>query len=188
MIVEHPPTFSAPLSSDQRRCGHELLPSHRPGPSNLPIKPEAKVARRCAKNLISLSISLPARTAAASGEKGEIPSAIRSALMKFLQSVYLGRNVRANVVLPTPFGPAGGVPARPEFDRSCSDAIEHSFRYSWLARDASDRAAKRRPDHFLRTTCPTLVLPRIRNADGQVVSASIAALPGTRRATSPVVS
>ena len=25
--------------------------------------------------------------------------------MKFLQSAYFGRNVRANVVLPTPFGP-----------------------------------------------------------------------------------
>jgi hypothetical protein len=51
-------------------------------------------------------MSLPARTAADSGEKGEIPSAIRSAFMKFLQSAYLGRNVRANVVFQAPFGPA----------------------------------------------------------------------------------
>jgi hypothetical protein len=46
------------------------------------------------------------RTAAASGEKGDIPCAIRSALMEFLQLAYLGRNFRAKLVLPTPFGPA----------------------------------------------------------------------------------
>lgn len=36
--------------------------------------------------------------------KREIPSAMRSALTKFLQFAYFGRNLRANVVLPIPFG------------------------------------------------------------------------------------
>jgi hypothetical protein len=58
------------------------------------------------KNSISLRTSLPARTAAASGENGDIPLAIKSALMKFWQFAYQGRNLLANVVLPTPFGPA----------------------------------------------------------------------------------
>src|SRR5690242_13215281 len=44
--------------------------------------------------------------AAASGKNGDIPFAIKSALVKFSQSAYLGRNVVANVVLPTPLGPA----------------------------------------------------------------------------------
>jgi len=73
-------------------------------PDNVVSK--AKVSLRREKKLISLSISLPARTAAASGEKGDIPCAIKSALMKFLQSAYFGRKVLAKVVLPTPFGPA----------------------------------------------------------------------------------
>lgn len=55
---------------------------------------------------ISVSISLPARNATLSGEKGDKPAAIMSALMKFRQSAYFGRNSRANVVFPAPFGPA----------------------------------------------------------------------------------
>src|SRR5260221_4027633 len=48
----------------------------------------------------------PARIAEASGANGERPLAIRSALTKTGQSASLGKNSRANVVLPAPFGPA----------------------------------------------------------------------------------
>ncbi len=48
----------------------------------------------------------PARNAAVSGEKGDSPCVIRSAFTKFGQSAYFGRNSRANVVLPAPFGAA----------------------------------------------------------------------------------
>jgi hypothetical protein len=66
----------------------------------------AKSSPRSIARSISMRNSLPARKAAASGEKGETPAAMRSALMKFLQSAKCGRNSRAKVVLPTPFGPA----------------------------------------------------------------------------------
>ena len=47
-----------------------------------------------------------ATNAASSGLKGERPPAIRSALTKWITLASLGRNSRANVVLPAPFGPA----------------------------------------------------------------------------------
>ena len=46
--------------------------------------------------------SLPAFIAAAPGEKGESPCAIRSALIKWGHFMYSGRNLTANVVLPDP--------------------------------------------------------------------------------------
>jgi hypothetical protein len=44
--------------------------------------------------------------AAVCGEKGEIPAAIRSALINQGQSASNGKKVLAKVVLPAPFGPA----------------------------------------------------------------------------------
>ena len=41
-----------------------------------------------------------------SGAKGDNPAAIKSAFTKFGQSASLGRNSRAKVVFPAPFGPA----------------------------------------------------------------------------------
>ena len=50
--------------------------------------------------------SLPARIAARSGANGDNPIAIRSAFTKFGHRTYSGKNIRAKVVLPDPFGPA----------------------------------------------------------------------------------
>jgi hypothetical protein len=44
--------------------------------------------------------------ASASGEKGEIPMAIKSAFTKYRQSVKRGKNSPAKVDLPAPLGPA----------------------------------------------------------------------------------
>ena len=50
--------------------------------------------------------SRPAAKAANSGRRGESPAASRSALTKWTTPASRGRNSRANVVLPAPFGPA----------------------------------------------------------------------------------
>lgn len=55
---------------------------------------------------ISASMIRPALIAATSGAKGEGPAAIRSALTNTGHRAYIGRNSRANVVLPAPLGPA----------------------------------------------------------------------------------
>ena len=49
---------------------------------------------------------LPALRAAFSGLNGDMPAAIKSALINLGQSASFGRNVRAKVVLPAPLGPA----------------------------------------------------------------------------------
>ena len=54
---------------------------------------------------------LPARMAAVSGENGDIPCAIKSALTKFVQFARLGRTSRAKVVLPAPFGSSDDIEA-----------------------------------------------------------------------------
>src|SRR6478736_7478132 len=48
----------------------------------------------------------PARIATASGLNGESPAAMRSAFTNAGHSASSGRNSRAKVVLPAPFGPA----------------------------------------------------------------------------------
>jgi hypothetical protein len=52
------------------------------------------------------NINLAALIAANSGAKGDNPAAIKSALTKNGQPASLGKNSRAKVVLPAPFGPA----------------------------------------------------------------------------------
>jgi hypothetical protein len=59
-----------------------------------------------ARASISASIIRPARKAAGSGSNGEKPAAIRSAFTKTGSPASAGRNSRAKVVLPAPFGPA----------------------------------------------------------------------------------
>jgi hypothetical protein len=48
----------------------------------------------------------PALKATVDGEYDNIPAAIKSALTKFIQLASLGKKSLANVVLPTPLGPA----------------------------------------------------------------------------------
>src|ERR1041384_6534936 len=81
---------------------HEYLAYIKP----LKVVSKAKLSPRVTCLSISSNIIRPARIAADSGENGASPAAIKSALMKVGQSASLGRNCRAKVVLPAPFGPA----------------------------------------------------------------------------------
>ena len=63
-------------------------------------------SRALARRSSSLKKRRPAANLASSGLKGERPPAIRSAFMKWITLASLGRNSRANVVLPAAFGPA----------------------------------------------------------------------------------
>ena len=65
-----------------------------------------KSLRLLARSRIYSSNNLPACIAAASGENGERPPAMRSALTNCLHRAYFGRNLRAKVVFPEPLGPA----------------------------------------------------------------------------------
>ncbi len=74
--------------------------------SPLNVVANAKLSRRRTSVAISWTIKRSALNAAIAGSKGESPSAIRSTLINLGQSASFGRNSRAKVVLPAPFGPS----------------------------------------------------------------------------------
>jgi|GEM_PF-5750975 len=87
-----------PASRQQRRRESSVLP--------LRVVSNAKSSRAVASLSISATNTLPAATAASEGRRGESPAAIRSAFTKCMTPASIGRNSRANVVLPEPLGPA----------------------------------------------------------------------------------
>ena len=87
-----------PVSRQQRRRESNVLP--------LKVVSNAKSSRAVASLSISATNTLPAATAASEGLRGESPAAIRSAFTKCMTPASIGRNSRANVVLPEPLGPA----------------------------------------------------------------------------------
>lgn len=78
------------------------------GTEDVPTLPGSKenLSPRFVYSAIVSSINRPALKAASSGAKGDRPAAIRSAFTKLGNSASIGKNSRAKVVLPAPFGPA----------------------------------------------------------------------------------
>jgi hypothetical protein len=117
----------------------------------LNVLSNAKSFRAFTNRLSSVSTSRPPRLAASSGRSGESPDAIRSAFTKWITPASRGRNSRANVVFPAPFGPAmtthRGVDLEPALGDPRAPSVHRTV--ATLPRSAlppHEKPSARRPD------------------------------------------